>query len=65
MYAYYLLILDMKVPGVKPSLGDFLTLSSPEKIHRIKNPLQTKSPLVLKPKVEGQDATGAVVFEEF
>ncbi len=55
----------MKVPGVEPSPGDFLTLSSPEKIHIIKKPLQTKSPLVLKPEVEGQDATGAVDFEEF
>ncbi len=51
-----LLTVGMKVPGVEPSPDDFLTLLSPEKLHKIKKPLQTKSPLVWKPEVEGQDA---------
>ncbi len=42
MYAY-LLTVDMKVPGVEPSPGDFLTLSSPARIQKIKKLIKKKS----------------------
>jgi hypothetical protein len=52
----YLLAKDMKVPGVEPSPGDFLTLSFPERILKIKWQLKNEVLSVLK------GLPGAVVF---